>query len=436
MKNTPNCPDGIRRARAKRKHEYVLLFLLALVFIIQSCKLDPPLIPDSLTHPTPTDTIPATPTDTIPTTPPIGTTDTVITDTITPATARFNQLKAWNAFKASANDRYDLLLIGDSYTQGNFYSWRLRGKLLIDGFNDGGPGYDSFGRWDPMFMFSIDASMDLQELTFDYDPLLWNTSPGDYYGPCGNVTNNTPNALITVSSKVLLNTMTIIYERHAGAGSFRYRVNGGAWTTISTASTTEDIGNVVVNVSDAGDNIDLEIEPLAAGEVFCGVAGHRDGDGEILTMHKVGSSGTTADYFAHNPLWQESIKLLEPKGAIIMFGTNEMDKNVEPAAMRVNIQHIIDQLKQAQPNCDIMIMCPPETLYETEQPRKYKIANYADMLFRLALANHAAFIDFAKVFPHFSQASIDADIMSTDRKHPGDAGSELMAETIFKALKK
>lgn len=428
MKNTPNCPDGTRRTRAKWKRGYVVLFLLATVFIIQSCKLDPPIIPDSLTHPTPTDTIP--------TTPPIGTTDTVITDTITPASANFGQLKAWNAFKANASGRYDLLLIGDSYTQGNFYSWRLRGKLLSDGFTDGGPGYDSFGRWSPTGMYSIDASMDLQELTFTYDPLLWDTSPGNYYGPCGNVTNKTPNALITVSSKVVLNTMTIIYERHPNAGDFRYRVNGGAWTTVSDASTTEDIGNVVVNVESAGDNIDLDIEPLAAGQVFCGVVGHRGGGGNVFTMHKVGSSGTTADFFAHNPLWEQSIKLLEPKGAIIMFGTNEMDGDVEPAAMRVNMQHIIDQLKLAQPNCDIMILCPPETLFENEEPRKYKIANYADMLFRLALANHAAFIDFAKVFPHFNQASIDADIMSSDRKHPGDAGSELMAETIFKAFKK
>lgn len=430
MKNIPDCPNSIRCARISRKRGYVLLFLLAAVFIIQSCKLDPPVIPDSLLHPTPADTTHHV------TPPPTGTTDTVITDTITPVSANFNQLKAWSTFKAGTSGRYDLALVGDSYTQGNFYSWRLRGKFLTNGFYDGGPGYDSFGRWDPTGMYSIDASMDLQELTFTYNPLLWETSSNNYYGPCGNVTNNTPNALITVSSKVLLNNMTIIYERHAGAGSFRYRVNGGAWTTVSDENAAEDIGSVVVNVESAGDNIALDIEPLKDGQVFCGVVGHRNGTGNVLTMHKVGSSGTTADYFAHNLLWGQSIKLLEPKGAIIMFGTNEMDGNVNPADMKKNIQHIIDQLKQAQPNCDIMIMCPPETLYENEEPRKYKIVNYADMLFRLALANHAAFIDFAKVFPHFSQASIDADIMSSDRKHPGDAGSELMAETIFKAFKK
>jgi lysophospholipase L1-like esterase len=430
MINAPNGPGVITCAKTNLKRARLLLFLLPVFLFIQSCKLDPPIIPDSFTHPTPK------PTDTIiVVTPPVtGTADTVITDTITPASANFNQLKKWAAYKVNPTGRYDMLLIGDSYTQGNFYSWRLRGKLLTNGFADGGPGYDSFGRWDPTGMYSIDGSMDPSELTFTYDPLLWDTSPGNYYGPCGNVTNTVANAQITVSSKVLLTTMTIIYERHTSAGEFRYRVNGGSWTTVTDASATEDIGSVVVNVENEGDNIDLDIEPLKAGQVFCGVLARRDGD--VLNLHKVGSSGTTANFFANNTLWEQSIKLLTPKGAIIMFGTNEMDQNVTPAQMKINVQHIIDKLREAQPNCDIMIMCPPETLYENEEPRKYKIANYADMLFRLALANHAAYINFAKVFGPFSQSSVDSDIMSADRKHPGDAGSELMAETIFNAFKK
>jgi hypothetical protein len=426
MANIPHCAAGGTHSKTDR-YPGVLLILFVGFLLCQGCKLDAPIIPDSLLHPH-TDT---TKTDTVPdVTPPA---DTIITDTITPATANFSQLTAWKAYRANPSSRYDMLLIGDSYTQGNFYSWRLRGKLLSDGFLDGGPGYDSFGRWDPVGMYSIDGSMDPAELTFTYDPLLWDTSPGDYFGPCGNVTNNAPNATITVSARVLLNSFTIIFQRHPNAGNFRYRINGGNWTTVSAANATADIGNVLINVTDAGDNIDLDIEPLQAGQVFCGVLARRDGD--VLNLHKVGSSGTTADFFAHNLLWEKSIELLTPKGAIIMFGTNEMDANVEPAQMRMNIQHIIDQLRQAQPNCDIIIMCPPETLYENEDPRKYKIANYADMLFRLALKNHAAFIDLAKVFGPFSQASINSDLMSTDRKHPGDVGSELIAQTIFNGLK-
>ncbi|OOQ60467.1 SGNH/GDSL hydrolase family protein [Mucilaginibacter pedocola] len=409
-------------------------FVIAIAFsFFQSCKLDAPVFPEKPVITTPTDT---TKTDTTPTTPPpvTGNTDTVIKDTITPATANFNRLINWQAYKSSKTGAYDMLLIGDSYTQGNFYSWRLRGKLLSNGFNDGGPGYDSFGRWDPTGMYSIDASMDLNELTFDYDPLLWDPAQSNYYGPCGNVTSNTPNAVITAQSLVQLSTMTIIYERHSNAGNFRYRVNGGAWTVVSEENAAEDIGSVVVNVENEGDNISMEIEALKEGQVFCGVLARRTGD--ILNMHKVGSSGTTADYFANNGLWEQSIKLLNPKGALIMFGTNEMDFNVKPADMAVNVQHIIDRLRHIQPNCDIMIMCPPETLYENEDPRTYNIGNYADALFKLALKNKAAYIDFAKVFPHFSEQSIYDDIMSPDRKHPGDVGSELMAKTIFNGLMK
>jgi lysophospholipase L1-like esterase len=425
MVNFSDCPAGNAGTKTNGQYRLILLLLFIGFLLNQGCKLDPPIIPDSLTHPTPADTTTHGDTTHI---------DTTIASTGAPATANFDKLTAWAAYKANPASRYDLLLIGDSYTQGNFYSWRLRGKLITDGFEDGGPGYDSFGRWDPVGMYSIDASMDPAELGFTYDPLIWETSSENYFGTCGNVRNISANSVITVTSKVSLDSMTIIFERHASAGNFRYRLNNRSWTTVSAAHAVEDIGNVVVDVSEEGGNIKLDIEPLDAELVFCGAVGKRNGT--ALRMHKAGSSGMTAKVFAQNDLWSESTQLLTPKGAIIMFGTNEMDANVTPNEMKVNVQNIINKLRRIQPNCDIMIMCPPETLFENEEPRAYKIADYGNMLYKLAIVNHAAFINFPKIFGHFSQDLIDSDLMSSDRKHPGDAGSELMAETIFNAFKK
>ena len=369
-----------------------------------------------------------------PTPDPVKPPDVVIPVVTVPASANFDKLTAWSAFKASQSAPYNMVMIGDSYTQGNFFTWQLRAKLLGDGYVDGGPGYCSFGRYDPTGIYSIDASMDPAELTATYDPAKWVSQDANTYGPCDYVTNNAANAVITVKSTVSLNSITLIFERHASSGDFRYRVNAGAWTTVSAVNATQDINTLAVDVSGAGSTINLDIEPLKAGEIFCGALAKRTGN--VLTLDKVGSSGATANIFAQNELWKTSLKALNPNGAVILFGTNEMDKNVTPAQMKANVQNIITKLREINPSCDIMIVCPPETKFESEDPRTYKIANYAEVLYKLATETNSAFVNLGPTFGKFSQASITSGLMDVDRKHPGDKGGDLIATTIFAAYKK
>lgn len=358
---------------------------------------------------------------------------TTVAQNTVPAVYGVQNLKVWNAWKKNPNFRYDWLLIGDSYTQGNFYSGLLRDKLLADGYKDGGPGYCSFGRWGLTEDYSIDGSIDAKQLTFSYNLKQWESIKQNMYGPCNHVKNNAANALITVTAKVPLSTLTLIYERHPGAGKFRYRVNKGAWKIASANSTKQGIGGLVINVASLGNNINVQVQALAAGQIFCGVLGKRDGN--VFTMHKVGSSGAQASVFAQNTLWEASTRLLTPKGVIIMFGTNEHGENVPPAVMRANVQNIINKIRNMSPACDIVIMCPVETEYEKEKPRKYKLANYRNMLYQLAVTNKTAFIDHSKAFGHFSQALVDQHIMETDRLHPGPKGGEMIANTIYSVLK-
>ena len=351
-----------------------------------------------------------------------------------PTTANFDKLAVWNGYKTTQSGAYNLVFIGDSYTQGNYFTWRVRSKMLTDGGIDGGPGYCSFGRWDATNMLSIDGSMDSDELTFTYDPVKWKSEKENTLGPCDYVINNTANAVITVTSKVALNTLTIIHERHANAGDFRYRINSGSWITVNASNAVQGINNVEIDVSGAGSNFTLDIEPEKAGEIFCGVLAKRTGN--VLTFDKVGSSGANAGLFAKNPLWKSSMQTLAPNGAVIMFGINEMEENITPAQMKIDVQNIIDKVKEINPACDIMIMCPPATKFETEEPHKYKVAAYADILYKLAVSNKAAFINFPKLFGTFSTASVTSGLMNVDRIHPGEKGGELIATTIFSAFKK
>ncbi|RFZ81385.1 hypothetical protein DYU05_19065 [Mucilaginibacter terrenus] len=350
-----------------------------------------------------------------------------------PATANLDKIVAFKNFKKTPSIGYDLVAIGDSYIQGDYYTLNLKGKLINSGLSDGGPGYCSFGRFDESDSNSIDSSIDPSQLTFTYSALQWALNQADAIGPCGDVKSNIDNAPINVVSTIPLNTMTIIYEQHPGAGSFRYRVNGGDWTTVSAEAANSTIANVIVNTSAAGSVINLDIESLKAGQRFCGVVGRKSGN---LTVHKAGMSGGIAVFFGQNDQWRDAVKVLNPKGVIISFGTNEMELGIEPENLRVNVQYIINRVREAHPNCDILLMCPPETKYEKLEPKAYKIADYGAVLYQLALENNTAFVNLAAVFPHFSQASIDQGYMNADGKHPGEKGGELIAKTLYDAFNK
>ncbi|TWR30633.1 SGNH/GDSL hydrolase family protein [Mucilaginibacter pallidiroseus] len=388
------------------------LFLLAVSLVALSCSKNAPVTPET------------------PVMPPVVTPETPAD---IPATYGAGNLKRWTTWKTATDSRFDFLMLGDSYTQGNYYTWRLRVKLLTAGFADGGPGYCSFGRYDPTGLYSIDGSMDEDELSFTYDPLKWAAQRENTYGPCGYVKNTAANATINVQGKVNLNTLTIIFEKHANAGNFRYRLNGGAWTTVSMTSPTQEIGSVDVDVTGLAMS-SLDIEPLAAGEIFCGV--HSKRSVNALAMDKVGAAGATAHDFAQNDLWKTSTQIINPELATIMFGTNEIMQNVSPADMKVDVQNIINKLREITPNCDILIMAPPETMYEKEHPQKYKTADYGNALYQVAVANNTAFINYAKVFGPFSQAQVTGGIIDTDRTHPGQVGSQMISDAMYNMLTK
>ncbi|AMR30827.1 hypothetical protein A0256_05000 [Mucilaginibacter sp. PAMC 26640] len=353
-------------------------------------------------------------------------------DTI--GTENFEKLTAWKVYKTNHSTPYNLAVFGDSYVQGNYFTSLLRNKLLNDGNEDGGPGYCSFGRYDPTGLYSIDSSIDPEQLTFTYDPLKWTLNKERTVGPCGDVISAVANATINVTATVPLDAVTIIFEQHPDAGDFRYRLNGGAWVTVSISADVQSTNTYTIETDKLGDKIAIEIESLSVGQRFCGVVGQRWGS--FLTVDKAGMSGGVSVFFGQDYPWESAVEALAPNGAVIMFGTNEQLLNLDPESLTLNVQFMIDHLRHYNPACDIMLISPPETKYATEENHKYKLSQYADAMHKLALANNTAFIDFEKIFPKFTQSSVDQGLMNADRVHPGPKGGELIAQTIFTAFKK
>jgi hypothetical protein len=323
-------------------------------------------------------------------------------------------------------------LLGDSYTAGFYAEW-MRKFLMTDSYPNGGAGWCSFSRFGTT-IGSANGSVNSEDLSFTYTPSEWDFTNTNTLGLNGHVTCNTVNAIITINATQLLDSVLLVFEKHSGGGNFQFRINGGSWNTVSTANTTQATGIYTITTSSYTAAFSIDIQALSTGIIFMGCIGRKSGN--VLCLHKAGISGGNASMMAQNQIWSDNATLCTPKGVAIMFGTNEMSGGTLPSVFRTNIQNIIDKIRAIEPYCDILLMSPTYTKYETETPTTYSLDAYAQVLFELAVANDAAFINFAQVFGAFSQAAIDAGFMNSDRIHPGvPRGAKLMAETIIKLLK-
>lgn len=342
------------------------------------------------------------------------------------------RLRRWVEWNRTRDYRYDWLLLGDSYTAG-FYSEYLRKFLVSDGYPDGGAGWCSFSRFGTT-IGTANGSINFEDLSFNYTPSQWDFVNTNTLGLNGHVVANAANAVITITATQLVSSITLVYEKHSGAGSFRYRVNTGSWTTVSTANATQTIGSTVIDTSSLTASFTVEVETLDTGIIFMGCIGRKSGN--VLCLHKAGISGGNAGMMAQNQVWSDNAALTTPKGVAIMFGTNEMSGGTLPSVFRANLENIITKIRAIEPYCDILIMSPTYTKYETENPTAFSLDAYAQVAFEVAIKYEAAFINFSQGFGAFSQAAIDAGFMNPDRLHPGKPrGAKYMAELIVKLFK-
>lgn len=202
-------------------------------------------------------------------------------------------------------------------------------------------------------------------------------------------------------------------------------------TAPSTGSTS--VATETIDVSGAGSSFDVSIQAVGAGTTLLGAIGRTSGS-NALCVHKLGSSGGRASFFAESTYWPDSIAELTPKGATIMFGTNEHNANVSPTDYATNIQTIITELRAIDSNMDIILMCPGPTKYGNTVSKTYQLSEYRDQLFDLAKSNGCAFIDFGSTFGPWSSDLVTDQFIHSDEVHPGTRGKYLYSNRLHKAF--
>jgi lysophospholipase L1-like esterase len=261
-------------------------------------------------------------------------------------------LMGWHAALAGRHyARATIVALGDSITEGQgataFSStWPARLRALLrhrfptDGVVGGGRGFigaASTGTLSYAWPTSVTGGPDLDSGWGPkrYAVFLDGAAPAD-----------------TLTYALQGTAADIMWGRSEFSGSFRYRVDGGSWTTVSTGGATQDGMLTRVNLGASGPH-ELHIEAVDATfkQIIAGVVEY-DGDEDAgLVVHECAHFGWSSTTWVGGTTaparWPSAIGALSPDLVVIMLGANDQWAGTEPSVFRSNLSALIGALRAA-----------------------------------------------------------------------------------------
>jgi len=344
------------------------------------------------------------------------------------------KLRRFQSWKRLQDYAYNVVMIGDSYTDGNYFCQKIRDILLGKGLPDGGPGWVSFFNAGGSL---ASGSIKNSELTCTATVGDWTDNYGfssNTYSISGSDAISTgANKTITITAGRSFNTIRVVYNKTTGGAGFTWKIGSGSETTVSTSGSVASY--VDIDTSSSGSSFTITLKSLGAGVSLSGAKGIVNGNN--LVINKCGLTGSHAGFFGLNSTsFPTSVTAMNPSCLIIMFGTNDIALNTVPSIFKANIQRVVNYFRLNNPTCDLIFMCPCYSRNGSESGYIYDYTtdDYANAFYQLAQENDGVFIDFTKVFGKWGQYLIDANFMSSDRIHPSTNGNELFSQTISKVM--
>lgn len=151
----------------------------------------------------------------------------------------------------------------------------------------------------------------------------------------------------------------ILYAKQVGGGTFKYRIDGGAWSANIDTNAASALGVEAITGQSSADHT-LEIYANGANvkllgfELYdIGLAGY--------TAQKCGYSGaktSTWTAVTSSQIWQDAIAGFDPDIVAIWLGTNDRNQSITDTAYKANMLTLISNLRTALPNVSILLVAP------------------------------------------------------------------------------
>ena len=324
----------------------------------------------------------------------------------------------------------NLGLFGDSWTQGVpsaiRYAQTLSRQLRLK-YGNGGGGFYDFSRSNTpdTFMESIDP---LDANSTRAGTIVYTDQSSTSKGV------NVAHAAFGIGSTLTLNVTTphtalvIHYYTDPTFGAFRYRVDGGSWTTVNTAVAADHKTIALTGLADTTHVVDFEVE--ATSPAACIILGVDMQRSTGIRVHKLGNRGLRADQVVamNATVWQQGLSTLNLDSMSILLGTNDRTTNVVPSDFYSSMDTVITRALTAIPYLDIALIGASNN----QDTRTYQMIEYNRQLFSLAVFYTAAYLGLEVLFG--STAEVIAKGTFFDSVHPTITGGNMIASYLFDEL--
>lgn len=315
-----------------------------------------------------------------------------------------------------------MVLTGDSWMELNPLPVALRDRIALDytmagwgwwyaipgsRFSNPGAGYVRSANWT-----FVDASAGTA--------LTYGT------GPDGNLATTTLNTE-TLTFNNLVTTGIKIYTREWG-GTWRYRVDGGSWTTVSEVNTDGRLKITTISgLPSASHVIDIDTTGNTGRVAFAGymIAGADTGV-EVLRMGNGASRGIHLT--AWSPFIADIGTDIAPDLVVVSLGTNDYRYSDGVAAYIQGLRDLRDSWRAAVPNIGFVFMSPPLSGGTVVTPQ----SQFRDALYEFCITEGHEFFNGTDDWPAYSVSN--AQGLWDDSLHPNAAGATAMVNRLYRNM--
>lgn len=317
-----------------------------------------------------------------------------------------------------------LALFGDSWVGGRHRIAQPLRQMLTDRLGDAGPGYCGIG--------NNHGGADTGAVTLVRSG-AWTDSdqqPTSRGVDIAHAQSDEVGAAVTINALTPTTSAIIHWWRQTGGGAYRYRVDGGAWQSVSTSGTAGYQTTTIAGLTDAPHTVEIEVESAGtAGVILMGVDLRRAGAG--VRVHKLGNGGLTGGQATAVGAagWQIGLAALEPTSVGILLGTNDMSQRVPLTTFAEQITTLIERVRAARPMADVFLIAPADNNLEG---RPNTMEEFTQTLLEVAQNEGAGYVDLLRPFGSFADA--DARGLYQDGVHPNADGGRLIASLVYDRL--
>ena len=333
--------------------------------------------------------------------------------------------------------------IGGSHLQADIYSHDFRTFLQSNW-----PGLS--GERGLVFPYSLAHTNNPTNYNFS-SPNTWkgfrsvNQRPEDFdYGLSGAAIS-CADSLVIINFKHLRTLVKPPFDRlriYHNTGEFPYELNFGDQELLVTNLTHfPEMGYTEIRFSDHLDSLDLLFVKKSATPFTMELFGFEFlNDLPGITYTAIGINGASLPTYLANANFSRDLQLRAPDLFIFSVGTNDAHCSYEafdPQVYKANLEMMILQVLQSNPNCAILLTVPNDDYYMRKYPNR-NTARQRDVIFQLAAQYQMAVWDFYGIMGELGSSKTwkNYGLMQADYVHFTGTGYHLKGTLLIEAFQK